>query len=505
MLVATAANAQDYKSEPDKQSNPKWYAGAQVGMWMGESEFSSFASDKFRAGVGAGIHGGYRFSEIWGLEISANWGSLTLSEQERNAGYNFFLGDDWQRYSVVQDGQMGYYYNNLLSKVFVQRYGLHVSMNLLGMFEATKGSQWRCELVPAIYATSTSADVVLKDVKSPVRENITGWHLGYGVELNVLYALNDNIDLGIYGGFTHHNGNSIDGLPNKHPANYIADVGVRVSWKFGRSSRDKKSDKTSDIGLDEPRIRLQKEEELLNSESVKSIMGDYSLVEYGQQHDYNYKELIAKFDSALEELGNYINLNNSSDRIRDRYNILNIHKECVETYAKCYRALTANTYDKSNIDSLRIAASRCVEDEYFGSLTTQWGEMREIEDKLANYERAIYYFADLINTVNKSINKLRSHPNESDRIKKDIVDKFNEVLKGLKDNSEIIGNYEEIIGNYEYLGWLFDGYKNEIERNPKAHTGVEAQIARMLGLDCEKLKGGEYRWDKNTQRLYLEN
>lgn len=230
-VLAQEATTKDY----DKG----WYIGVQAGMPMAEGTFSSFGADKFRAGWNAGLHGGYRFSRVWSLELTANWGQQFLAEQDCCYERGYFLGSDWKRYhpTLVTDGMVGAYYKDLTSCVFAQRYGLQLNMNLLGFFKKLKDSRWRLDISPAIYGVGTSSDIRTKVGKSPIRENIDNWHFGYGGNAQVLYALTKNLNLGIYGGFTHLTGAPIDGMPRIHLTNFMIDAGVKLSWNFGRKSR----------------------------------------------------------------------------------------------------------------------------------------------------------------------------------------------------------------------------------------------------------------------------
>ena len=118
-----------------------WYIGAQAGMPMAESDFSSFGADKFRPGWSAGIHAGYRFTPVWSLEMTVNWGQQFLAEQDCCFERGYFLGSVHNRYhpDLIPAGIQGWYYKDLKSRTFVQRYGLQVNMNVLGVLQPHKG------------------------------------------------------------------------------------------------------------------------------------------------------------------------------------------------------------------------------------------------------------------------------------------------------------------------------------------------------------------------------
>ena len=240
-LSVTIVFAQEGKPA-QKDSTRGWYVGAQAGMPMAEADFSSFGADKFRPGWTAGIHAGYHFTPVWSLEVSASWGQTFLAAQNCCYERGYFLGADFNRYRyVIPEGFGGWYYNDLKSHTFVQRYGLQVNMNILGFFNATKNSRWRFEVSPAVYAVGTSSDFMTKADNTLVADNINNWHLGYGGQAQVSYAVADNMNIGIYGGFTHLTGKPMDGMPELHSTNFIIDAGVKFSFAFGGKKRACKS------------------------------------------------------------------------------------------------------------------------------------------------------------------------------------------------------------------------------------------------------------------------
>lgn len=240
-LSVTIVFAQEGKPA-QKDSTRGWYVGALAGMPMAEADFSSFGADKFRPGWTAGIHAGYHFTPVWSLEVSASWGQTFLAAQSCCYERGYFLGADHNRYRyTIPEGFGGWYYNDLKSHTFVQRYGLQVNMNMLGFFNATKNSRWRFEVSPAVYAVGTSSDLMTKADNTLIADNINNWHLGYGGQAQVSYAVADNMNIGIYGGFTHLTGKPMDGMPALHSTNFIIDAGVKFSFAFGGKKRACKS------------------------------------------------------------------------------------------------------------------------------------------------------------------------------------------------------------------------------------------------------------------------
>lgn len=250
LLLGTSlfAQSKDSVQTASRDYTRGWYVGVQAGMPMAEGTFSSFGADKFRPGWSAGIHTGYRFTNVWSLEFTANWGQQFLAEQDCCFDRGYFLGTDWNRYhpDLIPADMLykGMYYKDLKSRTFVQRYGLQVNMNVLGFFNATKDSRWRLEISPAVYGVGTSSDIVNKADGTPMKENISKWHFGYGGQAQVSYAVAENMNLGVYGGFTHLTGKPMDGMPEIHLTNFIIDAGIRFTVNFGKKKKNIRSAET---------------------------------------------------------------------------------------------------------------------------------------------------------------------------------------------------------------------------------------------------------------------
>ena len=235
LLATLSINAQE--TAPQRFNNEGFYIGTHAAAAIAESNFSSFGVDKFYPGWNAGLNAGYRFTSIWSLELSASWSQVSLVEQDCCFSRNYILGYDLNRYykrNVIPEGVIGQFYKNIMSRVFVQRYGLQVNFNVLGLFNRTKQGPWGLELSPAIYAAGTHANIFTKANKAPMAKSVTVWHLGYGGQLFASYAVAKNMHVGLYGAYTQYIGSPIDGLPQVHSTNYTADAGVKFVVTFNR-------------------------------------------------------------------------------------------------------------------------------------------------------------------------------------------------------------------------------------------------------------------------------
>lgn len=217
-----------------------WYVGSQVGSLTGKSDFSSFAVDKTRLGWNTGIYGGYHYNTLLSIEAFAQWGKAYLAEQACCSERNYWLNTDtWSR-SLLQKGP-GAHYNDLLSKNFIQRYGLQFNINLLGIFSPNKLLPLRIECAPHISAIGSSTEIAIKQNGETLRAGINKWHMGLGTNVMVSYAINEHLDLGVYAGATYLTGKNFDAMPEIHSDNYLYDAGLRLTWNFRTNKKAKTS------------------------------------------------------------------------------------------------------------------------------------------------------------------------------------------------------------------------------------------------------------------------
>lgn len=240
IFFAFPLKAQENAPEEDNTTRG-WYLGAQIGMPHAEANFSSFGADKFRPAWNTGFHAGYTFSRVMALEFIADWGLQVLTVQDCCYERDYFLGEDFKRYRVAPEGMKGHYYNDLKSNVFLQRYAMQANVNILGFFDYTKESAWKLELSPAISLVCSNTDIKTKDDNEIVKGNVNNCNFGIGGYTRLSYDMSDNINLGIYGGFTHLTGNPIDAMPRLHTTNLIMDLGVKISISLGKKKPAKKS------------------------------------------------------------------------------------------------------------------------------------------------------------------------------------------------------------------------------------------------------------------------
>lgn len=215
-----------------------WYIGLRGGMPLGISSFSSFGADKTRVGWSGGLYGGYRFNSVLEIELSAAFSKLGLSAQSCCIEKGYWLGEDGIRYNTSVSAMKGYDYADIKSCVLMQQYGMHLNVNLLGLFTSTRGSRWAVNLSPALYAAETKATLNTISTDMQIDKGGSVWHFGVGGDVMAEYRFTHNFSAGIYSGVTYLAGKRLDGVPEyRHKSNYVWESGIRLGWRFGFKRR----------------------------------------------------------------------------------------------------------------------------------------------------------------------------------------------------------------------------------------------------------------------------
>lgn len=218
-----------------------WYAGAEAGMPLGFSTFSSFGHDAFRPGFNAGIFGGYRFNPIFSAELRLKWGWTSMSARDCCAQSDYWLGSDGAQYYVPVLDIPSLHFSDIYSRTALQQYGAALNINLLGLFPQTHDGRWTLELTPQVYAASTRTSIYSiagraesADGDDAFYKTGTQWHFAGGVGLQAGYRITEQLRLAVYSAATGYSGSRIDAIPEKHhKSNMLWESGVRLSVDLG--------------------------------------------------------------------------------------------------------------------------------------------------------------------------------------------------------------------------------------------------------------------------------
>lgn len=227
--VLRAQEAPERQSAGTPTSVEGWYCGLEGGVPFGISTFSSFGAGKARAGYTLGVYGGYRFTPELSAEIALGCGKASLSARDCCTASGYWLSSTGSTYHSSAAGECGSYYSGLESEVPLQRYGVRLNVDILGLLNPAKKGRWTLEVSPALYAVGTRSTVKATDGGGNHMGFGTRWHLGAGGNIQATYRLAGRLSVGLYTGITWLTGNGLDGIERHvHGTNLLWESGVRV-------------------------------------------------------------------------------------------------------------------------------------------------------------------------------------------------------------------------------------------------------------------------------------
>lgn len=224
-------NAQVKDTVETKYAGCGWYVGLSGSAAFGKCTFNSFGADNINVGQSVGLFGGYRFNDIISIGGLVKSGRLVLSVADNDFNADYWLGNDMVRYYAPVIDMEGWDYSNLTSRVSTLSFGLQGNVNIAGWF--TENRRLRLEVSPVVSAILTKARFVTIDKKETVIRHDSQWHLGSGGEILLGYRVSNNIEIDVYGTFTHLIGDRYDRIPVHYSnSNFIYESGLKITRNF---------------------------------------------------------------------------------------------------------------------------------------------------------------------------------------------------------------------------------------------------------------------------------
>lgn len=209
----------------------RWYAGIELGMPLGVSTFTSFASGG-KAGFEGGVLGGYRISPLLSVEAGISAGTMRLGAGKCCSDY--WLGADGVRYLEQVAGMDSYSYKDVYSSVSVQQYALRLNVELLQIVRPDWDRRWSLTVSPAIYGIGTQATLKENGTKTTIVERDGRFRFGAGAGIGGGYQVTGNLGIGLRSGVVWVSGGRFDGItPTDHKENMIWNNTVTLIWRFG--------------------------------------------------------------------------------------------------------------------------------------------------------------------------------------------------------------------------------------------------------------------------------
>ena len=212
--VAASPHSQDIRTAA------RWYAGIELGMPLGVSTFTSFASGG-KAGFEGGVLGGYRISPLLSVEAGISTGTMRL-------------GADGVRYLEQVTGMDSYSYKDIYSSVSVQQYALRLNVDLLQIVRPNWDKRWSLTVSPAIYGIGTQATLKENGTKTTIVKRNGRFRFGAGAAIGGSYQVTGNLGIGLRSGVVWVSGGRFDGItPTDHKENMIWNNTMTLIWRFG--------------------------------------------------------------------------------------------------------------------------------------------------------------------------------------------------------------------------------------------------------------------------------
>lgn len=209
----------------------RWYVGIELGIPLGVSTFTSFASAG-KAGFEGGVLGGYRISPLLSVEAAISAGSMRLGASKCCSDY--WLGADGVRYLEQVAGMDSYSYKDIYSSVSVQQYALRLNVELLQIVRPDWDKRWSLTVSPAIYGIGTQATLKENGTKTTIVKRDGRFRFGAGAGIGGSYQVTGNLGIGLRSGVVWVFGGRFDGItPTDHKENMIWNNTVTLIWRFG--------------------------------------------------------------------------------------------------------------------------------------------------------------------------------------------------------------------------------------------------------------------------------
>lgn len=223
--VAASPHSQDIRTAA------RWYAGIELGMPLGVSTFTSFASSG-KAGFEGGVLGGYRISPLLSVEAGISTGTMRLGASKCCSDY--WLGADGVRYLEQVTGMDSYSYKDIYSSVSVQQYALRLNVDLLQIVRPNWDKRWSLTVSPAIYGIGTQATLKENGTKTTIVKRNGRFRFGAGAAIGGSYQVTGNLGIGLRSGVVWVSGGRFDGItPTDHKENMIWNNTMTLIWRFG--------------------------------------------------------------------------------------------------------------------------------------------------------------------------------------------------------------------------------------------------------------------------------
>lgn len=223
-----------------------YYLGISTGASMGTCAFRSYTDNGKTARAEYGVSAGYRFSNLFSLELSGMRGNVEMTSSDGRCD-EMWLGLNGMFIESDVMPPVGWKGKDLTTTTKFARFAVQGNFNILYIFKNLRDSRWKLDLSPMIsmVQTHTTAGGMMFDSgEYNELEYKSQWHFACGGQGSIGVAVDNNIEVRLYAGINFLSGDRFDNLVNEngysvHTENLMYEGGAKLSWNFGNSGAGK--------------------------------------------------------------------------------------------------------------------------------------------------------------------------------------------------------------------------------------------------------------------------
>ena len=263
-----------------------YYLGISTGASMGTCTFRSYTDNGKTARAEFGLFAGYRFSNLFSLELSGTRGNIEMTSSDELCD-KMWLGLNGMFIESNVAPSAGWSGKDLTTKTKFARFAVQGNFNILYIFKNLRDSRWKLDLSPMIgmVQTHTTACGMMITREYDELEYNSQWHFAYGGQGSIGVAVNNNIEVRLYAGVSFLSGDRFDNLVNEtgshpHTENLMYEGGAKLSWNFGNGCAgkaaavaEKETPATDLSGVEERLETIQNEIVRMREEAEKAEQG----------------------------------------------------------------------------------------------------------------------------------------------------------------------------------------------------------------------------------------
>ena len=235
LALCSTMQAQNNSSEQssvtqDSQIDRPVYVSLGGGLAFGDCTFRSFSDRGSALGWDGTVAAGYRFSELFSLEMNVTVGAANTKAM---SCCNYRLTLDGERKTAANPGTDSWNYFDLKSKTTLRKYMIQGNFNVLSFIDNCPLSFDIAPQLGLVATATTHNGPLLSTGVLTSKKYEKQYHFAAGGAGIFGYAINDLVGIRAYGSIDCLFGPRFDNIPEYiHNENFIFDFGIGVVLSF---------------------------------------------------------------------------------------------------------------------------------------------------------------------------------------------------------------------------------------------------------------------------------